>query len=139
MGLLFSTEILLCAYLFLDFSPLLYAYLGQSSIRDTRVLTKAVEELPIQCMYNWLFSTNPLPLFLVSNREEDEDENEENDNRKNSNIDENGRGDRGHTNSNGNGNDDRHRRSDRRKRSDNHNKVMAPPSNGGTGMYLDSN
>ena len=80
-----------------------------------------------------------VPLFLVSNREEDEDENEENDNRKNSNIEENGRGDRGHTNSNGNGNDDRHRRSDRRKRSDNHNKVMAPPSNGGTGMYLDSN
>ena len=78
-------------------------------------------------------------IFSVSNREEDEDENEENDNRKNSNIEENGRGDRGHTNSNGNGNDDRHRRSDRRKRSDNHNKVMAPPSNGGTGMYLDSN
>ena len=90
--------------------------------------------------YGWplifkAFSGEGIPLH-----EEDEDEVEQNDNR-NSNIEES-RADRagfggignpgggGH----GNGNNSDRRRSDRRKRSDNPDKVMAPPSNGGTGI-----
>ena len=66
---------------------------------------------------------------------------EENDNPNGSNIDERSAVPGGVSGINGHNNGgpavsggSSHRRSDRRKRSDNHDKVMAPPSNGGTGI-----